>query len=38
MAAGSKQISQATQIVSELAAKTKDAMSAIDEMLLKFKV
>ncbi|MDO5766324.1 MAG: methyl-accepting chemotaxis protein [Spirochaetales bacterium] len=38
MAAGSKQISQATQIVSELAAKTKDAMSAVDEMLLKFKV
>ncbi len=38
MAAGSKQISQATQIVSELALKTKDAMSAIDEMLLKFKV
>lgn len=38
MAAGSKQISQATQTVSELAAKTKDAMSAVDEMLLKFKV
>ena len=38
MAAGSKQISQATQIVSELAVKTKDAMSAVDEMLLKFKV
>lgn len=38
MAAGSKQISQTTQIVSELAAKTKDAMSAVDEMLLKFKV
>lgn len=38
MAAGSKQISQATQIVSELAAKTKDAISAVDEMLLKFKV
>lgn len=38
MAAGSKQISEATQIVSELAGKTKDAMTAIDEMLVKFKV
>lgn len=38
MAAGSKNISEATQVVSELAGKTKEAMTAIDEMLLKFKV
>ena len=37
MAAGSKQISEATQMVSELALKTKDAMDAIDDMLGKFK-
>ncbi len=37
MAAGSKQISEATQMVSELALKTKDAMDSIDDMLAKFK-
>jgi methyl-accepting chemotaxis protein len=37
MAAGSKQISEATQIVSDLALKTKDSMDSIDDILGKFK-
>ena len=38
MAAGSGQISKATQQVSELALKTKDAMETINQLIGKFKV
>ncbi|MCR4790227.1 MAG: cache domain-containing protein [Treponemataceae bacterium] len=38
MAAGSQQIIQATQNVSELAVKTREAMDAINEIISKFKV
>ncbi len=38
MAAGSQQISQATQMVSELALQTKEAMDTINALIAKFKV
>jgi len=38
MASGSQQISQATQMVSELALQTKEAMDAINELIGKFRV
>ena len=38
LAAGSGQISKATQQVSELALKTKDAMETINQLIGKFKV
>lgn len=38
MAAGSQQISRATQMVSDLAVKTKDAVDVINDLISKFKV